>query len=111
MNPRFLVDAQLPPGLAKRLVEAGFEAEHVASRGLLHATDRDIRQAAAAESLVIITKDEDFRSLAVRSGHEPQVVWIRFGNVSNAVLWMRLAGVLAEVADALRAGERVVEVR
>ena len=111
MKPRFLIDAQLPPELARRLVEAGFEAEDVASRGMLNATDKVIWQTAAAENLVIVTKDEDFRTLAMRHDPAPQVVWIRFGNVTNTVLWTRLNNVLADIVEALQAGERIIEIR
>ncbi|MGO9770916.1 MAG: DUF5615 family PIN-like protein [Roseiarcus sp.] len=36
---RFLVDAQLPPALARRLAEPGHEAERVADRQLAAASD------------------------------------------------------------------------
>jgi predicted nuclease of predicted toxin-antitoxin system len=39
---RFLVDAQLPPALARALSERGYVAEHVADVGLLSATDAEI---------------------------------------------------------------------
>ena len=39
---RFLIDAQLPPGLARRLAARGFEAEHVNRIGLGHHSDLDI---------------------------------------------------------------------
>jgi predicted nuclease of predicted toxin-antitoxin system len=41
---RFLVDAQLPPALARVLSEKGHEAEHVADLGLVSATDSKIWQ-------------------------------------------------------------------
>ncbi|MFZ1575492.1 MAG: DUF5615 family PIN-like protein [Chromatiaceae bacterium] len=37
---RFLVDAQLPPALARWLAQRGHEAEHVLDCGLLDASDR-----------------------------------------------------------------------
>jgi predicted nuclease of predicted toxin-antitoxin system len=39
---RFLVDAQLPPHLARALVEVGYQAEHVEDAGLRHAKDAAI---------------------------------------------------------------------
>ena len=39
---RFLVDAQLPPALARWLVAAGHEAEHVGDRGMEAASDAAI---------------------------------------------------------------------
>ncbi|MCY4633829.1 MAG: DUF5615 family PIN-like protein [Acidobacteria bacterium] len=41
---RFLVDAQLPPALARRFEALGHEAEHVADRGFASAPDDVIRR-------------------------------------------------------------------
>jgi predicted nuclease of predicted toxin-antitoxin system len=57
---RFLVEAQLPPALARRLDALGHNAEHVADCGLLSATDEVIRAYAASRGAVIVTKDDDF---------------------------------------------------
>ncbi len=57
---RFLVDAQLPPALARRLVERGHEAEHVADCGLADAAGGAIGRHAEAIGATIVTKDEDF---------------------------------------------------
>jgi predicted nuclease of predicted toxin-antitoxin system len=57
---RFLVDAQLPPALARRLESLGHAAEHVADRGMASASDDAIRDYAASVGSVIVTKDEDF---------------------------------------------------
>lgn len=57
---RFLVDAQLPPLLARHIRELGHEAEHVADIGMSASSDRDIWQYAHANDAVLITKDEDF---------------------------------------------------
>ena len=45
---RFLVDAQLPPALARWITEHGRDATHVADCGLAAADDRVIWQHAAA---------------------------------------------------------------
>jgi predicted nuclease of predicted toxin-antitoxin system len=60
---RFLVDAQLPPLLARYLVAAGYPAEHVSDLGLDAASDREIWARAADLGAVIVTKDEDFVTL------------------------------------------------
>ena len=39
---RFLVDAQLPPGLVDWIVAQGYQAEHVADLGLAAAPDRTV---------------------------------------------------------------------
>lgn len=59
---RFLVDAQLPPALARWLIEKGHEAQHVGDTGLQAASDGAIWDYAAREGAVIVTKDEDLLS-------------------------------------------------
>ena len=44
---RFVVDAQLPPVLARRLETFGHTAEHVADRGMASGSDHVIRDYAA----------------------------------------------------------------
>ena len=53
---RFLVDAQLPPALARWLVGKGHEAEHLADCGLAEASDRPIWRYALDAGAVILTK-------------------------------------------------------
>jgi predicted nuclease of predicted toxin-antitoxin system len=57
---RFLVDAQLPPALARRLAAWGHVAEHVADVGMATAPDHRVREYAAEVGAAIVTKDEDF---------------------------------------------------
>jgi predicted nuclease of predicted toxin-antitoxin system len=54
---RFLVDAQLPPALARRIQALGHSAEHVFDYGLATASDEAIRGYAAKTNAVIVTKD------------------------------------------------------
>ena len=82
---RFLVDAQLPPALARHIESHGHTAEHVSERGLEAASDSFIRATAAEAGAVIITKDEDFAvHRLLREG--PSVVWIRIGNTRRREL-------------------------
>jgi predicted nuclease of predicted toxin-antitoxin system len=60
---RFLVDAQLPPGLCGWLEARGYQAEHVHSLGLGAASDVEIARRAEAEGAILISKDEDFLTL------------------------------------------------
>jgi predicted nuclease of predicted toxin-antitoxin system len=107
---RFLIDAQLPPGLALRLTARGFAAEHVNRIGLGNTSDDDIWQYAARTSATLVTKDEDFAALADQEPNGPQVVWIRLGNISNDALWRVIDPLLDEIVHSLNAGERIVEV-
>jgi predicted nuclease of predicted toxin-antitoxin system len=70
---------------------AGTHAIHVEPAGLRDAADQIIRDYAVEQGCVLVTKDKDF----VPSEHSRhsglQIVWIRTGNVSNRVLFKRLA--------------------
>ena len=57
---RFIVDAWLPPALARWLIGNGHEARHVADLNMATASDTTKWNFALAENAVIITKDEDF---------------------------------------------------
>jgi predicted nuclease of predicted toxin-antitoxin system len=107
---RFLIDAQLPPGLARRLAAGGHIAEHVNRIGLGNTSDSAIWEYAARTGATLVTKDEDFVALAAQEPAGPQVVWIRIGNISNDALWRALEPLLDEIVQSLNAGERVVEV-
>lgn len=107
---RFLIDAQLPPGLALQLTARGYPAEHVNRINLQIASDGAIWRHATKTGATLITKDEDFVALADRKRTGPQVVWIRVGNIGNNALWRAIEPILDEIIEALNAGERVVEV-
>lgn len=68
---RFLVDARLPPALARWLSSSGVEARHVADLGLLRAADGALWNLALADNLVIVTKDEEFRDAPPVSYADP----------------------------------------
>jgi predicted nuclease of predicted toxin-antitoxin system len=61
---RFLIDAQLPPALARLLTEHGHQAEHVHDIGRGDAPDRELWQYALDHDAVIVTKDEDFAHMS-----------------------------------------------
>lgn len=106
---RFLVDAQLPPALARRIQALGHVAEHVADCGLATAADSTIREHAASTDAVIITKDEDFAvHRLLQSG--PKVVWVRIGNTRRAELLRRVEADFSSVVAALERGETLVEI-
>jgi predicted nuclease of predicted toxin-antitoxin system len=105
---RFLVDAQLPPALARRIQSLGHHAEHVADCGLSQATDAEIRTQAEKTGAAIVTKDEDFA--VHRLLHEgPSIVWVRIGNTRRAALLARFDTELTNIVAALERGETIVE--
>jgi predicted nuclease of predicted toxin-antitoxin system len=74
---RFLVDAQLPPALARWLAGKGHEAEHVADRQMEAASGAAIWGFALRASAAIITKDEDFVQRKVLTQKGPVVIYPR----------------------------------
>lgn len=108
---RFLVDAQLPPALARFLGEKGHAAEHVSDVGLAEASDADIWRFAARHEAVIITKDEDFPVLRLTGRYHSTVVWVRIGNCSRAELLRRFGVLLSRIEAMVMAGEQVIEIR
>jgi predicted nuclease of predicted toxin-antitoxin system len=57
---KFIVDAQLPPALARWICTRGHEATHIFDLGFHTADDRVIWESAQNDQAVIISKDEDF---------------------------------------------------
>jgi predicted nuclease of predicted toxin-antitoxin system len=110
MSVRFVIDAQLPPRLARRLTEHGRRAEHVLDIGLEGASDREIWAYACANRCVVVSKDQDFADLARRDPDGAQVVWIRIGNTTSGALWSALAPIWPEVLAGLERGERLIEI-
>ena len=108
---KFLVDAQLPPSLAHWLRENGNEATHVEEAGLRDAVDDVVREHAIAQGYVLVTKDNDFAPAKESRQSRLQVIWIRTGNVSNSVLFARLAAGWPRIVAHLEGGARIVELR
>lgn len=108
---RFLVDAQLPPALARLLASLGHHAEHVFDLGLHTAADSAIWQHALEHDLIVLTKDEDFPIRRQQSGTGPSVVWIRVGNTSRRALLEWFERLLPQIEGMIRDGETLIEIR
>jgi predicted nuclease of predicted toxin-antitoxin system len=107
---RFLVDAQLPPALARWLAGRGHDAEHVADRGLAGASDTEIWNCADTIGAAIVTKDEDFAQRKALKEGGPAVVWIRLPNTRRRDLLTRFESVFPQVLQALARGETLIEI-
>ena len=107
---RFLVDAQLPPALARFLSDAGHQAEHVYDIGMDAASDRAIWDYALQNKATIITKDEDFISLVSTSLNAPPVVWIRVGNIGKQALLKWIDPMMASIIIEIESGEKLIEI-
>ena len=108
---RFLVDAQLPPVLARFLEVQGQEARAVRDVGLRDASDTAIWDFAARDGWIIVTKDEDFPERVLRSREGPPVVWLRIGNSTKRALLAWFAPLLPDILRELATGRRIVEAR
>ena len=108
---RFLVDAQLPPALARLLAGHGHVAEHVADVGLRDADDAPIWQYALAHQAIIITKDEDFPHRMRQGASSPVIVWLRIGNASRRALLDWFEPLLPQLETLVGQGNRLIEVR
>jgi len=108
---RFLVDAQLPPALARWLGERGHSATAVRDAGLRDSDDGSIWNFAIAGGWTVITKDEDFVDRCLGNPAAPAVVWLRLGNCTNPILFGWLEPLLPEIARELEADQHIVEVR
>lgn len=108
---RFLVDAQLPPALARWLSSQSHSAEHLMDVGLLDSEDGAIWRHALENQAVILTKDEDFATRAMQAQQAPVIVWLRVGNCSNQDLLQRMSALLPQLLTLIEQGNRIVELR
>lgn len=99
---RFLVDAQLPPALARWLVERGHRAEHVHDLGMADSPDNAIWEWAERERAIILTKDEDFAIWHdTRGPSGVRIVWLRLGNARKVDLLNRIERLLPQLLERL----------
>jgi predicted nuclease of predicted toxin-antitoxin system len=108
---RFLIDAQLPPALARLLVAHGHTAEHVADIGLRHAADSPIWAYAIAHQAIIITKDEDFPQRLRQAQSSPVILWLRIANTSRRALLEWFEPLLPQIESLISQGDRLIEIR
>ncbi|HIL68713.1 MAG TPA: hypothetical protein EYG38_02535 [Verrucomicrobia bacterium] len=107
---RFLVDAQLPPSLARWLGEQGIAATPVRELGLRDSDDGSIWNFATTGDWTVVTKDEDFVARCIGNLSAPPVVWLRIGNCTNRSLFTWLETLLPEIRNRLKEGEKLIEI-
>lgn len=106
---KFLVDAQLPPRLARALVAAGHDAVH--TRDLPEGNrskDRAVAEAADADERVLVTKDGDFRDGHRLRGSPRRLLIVTTGNIHNDEL-LRLINANLELVVSVLESARMVE--
>jgi predicted nuclease of predicted toxin-antitoxin system len=94
-----LFDENLSHRLAKRVAIAFPGSVHVRDLGLRGAPDATLWSRAGGESLMIVTKDDDFRQLSFLRGAPPKVVWLVVGNAGTE----RIAELLEHRRQAIEA--------
>ena len=109
MTLRFIVDAQLPPALARFLTESGYPSEHVHDFAAEAFPDAQLWDRALAMNAIIVTKDDDFAIRSVRATAPPAIVWVRLGNTRNKALLDSFVPLLPKIIMALEQGEKIVE--
>jgi len=107
----FLIDAQLPPALARWITEQGHNAVHVFDLGFHTTTDSFIWDHARKSNAVVVSKDEDFVDRWLLKPEGVALVWIRRGNCSNEALVRWLTPLWPDIITRLTQGEKLVELR
>jgi predicted nuclease of predicted toxin-antitoxin system len=106
---RFLVGAQLPPGLCAWLEARGFAAEHVTEMLGGQTSDAAIVDYAERHELILVSKDDDF--VARFPGRSYRLLWLRCGNITNRALSAWLGERWEVIVRKLEDGESLIEVR
>jgi predicted nuclease of predicted toxin-antitoxin system len=107
----FLVDAQLPPALARWISSQEHQATHVFDIGLHAADDHVIWEHARKEQTVIISKDEDFVDRWLLNEAPVGLIWIRKGNCSTQALMVWFEQLWPEALKRLEQGDQLIELR
>jgi predicted nuclease of predicted toxin-antitoxin system len=108
---KFLVDNQLPASLARYLRNHGHDCQHVLEIGLASASDLEICKYADQEARIVISKDEDFLYLASRPEATTRILWVRLGKCPTATLLEPIERFWPLIESALKAGDRIIELR
>jgi len=105
------IDAHLSPAIAPWISRTfGIGTFALRDLGLRDAEDPEIFEAGKAQQIIFMTKDSDFVDLVERLGSPPQIIWLTFGNTSNAQLKEILTATLPRALEILATGESLVEI-
>lgn len=97
----FLVDAQLPRRLVRRLQDSGHDALHTLDLpDGNRTTDAEINRLSIKQERIVITKDADFVNALLITGTPYKLLLISTGNIANPALEALLARHLSAIASA-----------
>lgn len=92
-----LFDQKLSRRLVALLAAEYPGSEHVSGAGLLGADDMTVWHYAASKGLAVVSKDSDFRHLALVDGPPAKVISLQIGNGPTADVAELLRGRLTDV--------------
>lgn len=96
---KLLLDQNISPKLVKRLNDIFPDSLHVQNVNLDRSDDSTVWDFAAANNLVIVTKDVDFSERSLLLGFPPKIIWIRRGNCSTSDIETILRGNLESIEE------------
>lgn len=109
---KLLLDEHLSRRILPFLASDYPGSAQVAALGLERADDRTLWAYAAAQGYVMVTRDADFVLLSDAIGPPPRVIWLRFGNCSNARVIHELTSRRPEIEAAFADGQvTMLEIR
>jgi len=99
---KFLIDAQLPRRLARRLGTLGHDAVHTLDLPAGNrTTDTDISRLANLDDRVVVTKDADFVNSYCLSKRPGRLLLVSVGNIANDDLERRFFAELPAIVLAM----------
>ncbi len=102
---RFLADMGVDQRVVQWLRNQGHEASHLRNEGLHRLPDEQIFAKAVTEGRIVLTFDLDFGEIvAISKNQAVSVILFRLHNTRAANVIRRLAAVLLDSSEALRAG-------
>lgn len=107
---KLLFDENLSSGLVRSLASVFPRSVHVREADLRGASDRAIWNFARSGEFTIVTKDDDFRELAILDGTPPKVIVLRPGNCPSSEIERVLAASRDAVAEFVAETEAVLEI-
>lgn len=109
---KLLLDEQLSRRILPFLENDFPGSVQVAALGLEQADDRMLWAYAARHGYVMVTRDADFAALSEEIGPPPFLIWLRFGNCSNAKVIHELTSRRPEIETAFDDGSAtILEIR
>ncbi len=80
---KLLIDENISRKVVESVSRVFPGSRHVFDTGLCNTEDVIIREYAARNDFVILSKDSDFHDMSILHGIPPKIVWIKRGNCST----------------------------